>query len=767
MLIKPASVSAGNKFSGRVITALFFGLGIVWANTSAPLVLPRLNGSIQLDGQVDDPAWELIDPLPLTKRQPTFGGDPSEKTEIRIAYDDDYIYASGRFYMTDPDRIQGNSLVRDGGSINEDGFVIILDTFNDNETAVAFVTTPTGLREDMTIGNDGQPRGRSSRGSNKSWNTYWDVAVTRSEDGWFAEMRIPFTSLRFQDEDGRVVMGLSTWRRIASKNEVVTFPAIDPKWTWGLFQPSMARDVVLEGIYSRSPLWVTSYALGGLTQEWGEADGSFDAQPSRNVGLDAKYGLTSNLTLDLTLNTDFAQAEVDDEQVNLTRFSLFYPEKRQFFLERSSTFDFFTGPTLNVFYSRRIGLSKWGPVPILGGARLVGRMGGWDLAVLNMQTGAKTFTTEEEGDTLVPGENFGVVRIKRQVLNDYSTVGAILTSRQSGGGAYDYVYGLDAQLRPFGDDYMQLLWAHNLSSANKELYSQDSLGYRLIDAGRLRGLWERRSSKGIGYQVIYSRRGAIYDPGIGYENRSDYTYIGPNISYSWLPESNSPIYRMTLTFQSRAWWRNGDLRNRRNKPESTQNGSMLRYTGRSGSSASLTVTHHTDDLIESFDLPGDTEVAAGKYSYNQAQLFYRTPSNRLISVRFQASGGSFYDGQLFTLGISPSWVISRHYDMRARYTYNLGSFDDERGFTAHVLQLRFNANLNTALSSSLFFQINSDQDEAAVNFRLRYNPREGTDFYLVLNQGLVLHDETLPDRPLALITENKAILLKYATTFIF
>jgi hypothetical protein len=346
-----------------------------------PLVIPRLTGPVVLDGISDEPAWEAHPPLPGTMHLPTFGAPPSEKTEFLIGHDDDYLYVAGRLYDTDPAGIQALSLKRDNGSLAIDYFMVLLDTFNDKENALLFATSPAGTRTDMVVHEGKRP--------NLSWDTFWDVAVRQNEEGWFAEMRIPFSSLRFQDEDGQVVMGVIFRRNIARKNEQISYPAIPP--SLGL-KPSQARELVLEGVHSRKPLHVTSYVLGGMGQSHSlnAPKTGYDRrdEAAREVGLDLKYGLTSNLTLDLTLNTDFAQVEADDQQVNLSRFSLFFPERRRFFQERSSVFDYSTGESDRLFHSRRIGLSRGEPVRIHGGGRLVGRIGSWDIGLLDMQTAA-------------------------------------------------------------------------------------------------------------------------------------------------------------------------------------------------------------------------------------------------------------------------------------------------------------------------------------------------------------------------------------------
>ena len=311
------------------------------ARSEAPFSIQRLEGPIDLDGMSNEPAWEGITPLELTVYQPVYKAAPSQPTEIRVAYDDDYVYVSGRMYDSNPHGIRGNSLYRDEYA-GDDTFSIILDTFNDNENMLWFATTPTGVRFDWAVANDAQISSDFRGAINSSWNTFWDAASIVTDQGWFAEIRIPFSSLRFQDQNGKVVMGMSAYRYIARLNERHMYPDTPPNWSLGWAKASEAQDVVFEGVYNKKPLYVTPYVSGGsrFVNELNDAETTYlsDTDFTREAGVDLKYNLTSNLTMDLTVNTDFAQVEADDEQVNLTRLSLFFPEKRQFFQERAGHF---------------------------------------------------------------------------------------------------------------------------------------------------------------------------------------------------------------------------------------------------------------------------------------------------------------------------------------------------------------------------------------------------------------------------------------------
>ena len=710
--------------------------------------IKRLDGPIALDGQSDEAAWHDIDPLPLTMNYPTFQGEFTERTEIRVAYDNEYIYAAGRFYDSDPDGIRGNSLTRDNPSESDDYFVFLLDTFNDNENALVFMTTPAGIRIDQTVFNDAQITGMEPP-INESWNTFWDVATDLTDEGWFAEMRIPISSIRFQDNDGQVTMGLMTWRWIGRKSEGHSFPETPPKWYLSYLKPSIMQDVVFDDMYSRKPVYITPYGLGGMGRyEELDTDETAYIQDNDNtfdLGLDVKYGLTSNLTLDLTVNTDFAQVEADDQQVNLTRFSLFFPEKRLFFQERASIFEFNTGDFSRLFYSRRIGLSEDGPVRIYGGARIVGRVGPWDMGFLNMQT-----ARFDE----IPSENFGVLRMRRQVFNENSYVGGMVTSRMGQGGSYDMAYGLDGVIRLFGDDYFSYSLAHTF---NDSLAGINDVS--LLKSGLARFVWERRRNQGLGYVFSAKTSGEEYDPGVGFVLRNDVTQLNGEISYGMLGPERSRLFQQTIGLTGESFFHNDD-----GSLETLEVGAEYILLLRSGSFFyfSPQVTH--EDLREPFELSDDAVVPAGSYTFYGITSMHQ-PAPRLFRTGYLMQAGSFYDGWRISIGLMPTWTISQHLELSGEYEFNRVRFPDrDQQFNADIFRLRAKSALNTHLSATVFAQYNNYTDVVVVNFRLRYNFKEGNDLYIVYNEGL--NTDRYAADPFLPLTDNRTILVKYTYTFL-
>ena len=512
---------------------------------ATPIALARLGGPIVLDGKVTEPAWDAIAPLPMSMFSPSFLGPLTERTELRVGYDDRHLYLSGRLFDSDPAGIRTNTFYRDVYS-GDDLLAIVLDTYNDYETAVWFVANPAGARTDRTMSNDAVFA--SGLPMNPDWNAHWDVETSQDDKGWYAEFRIPFSTLRFQVVDDQVVMGMLAYRFIARKNERQTYPAVDPRWGGFAFaKPSQAQRVSLRNVRQSKPVYLTPYGLGGLAQSpvlrqgavpgWGTA-----SDPTGELGVDLRYSPTSNVALDFTANTDFAQVEADDQQINLTRFPLFFPEKRQFFQERASTFQFnWRGSTDRLFHSRRIGLDEGEIVRIYGGARAVGRIGGMDYGFLTMQTGPRN----NRGS-----ENVGVVRLNQGIINRYSSIGAMVTSRLGGAGRDNVAYGLDAVVRPIGDEWITLKWA--------QTFDEEVAERSAIEAGSFLARWERVRDNGLSYSGEFSRVGGDYRPGLGFQSRQDYRFFGGGVQYKRFQHSGSPLRSVAVNLNTGHYLRTTD-----------------------------------------------------------------------------------------------------------------------------------------------------------------------------------------------------------------
>lgn len=718
-------------------------------NRTTPLVLSKLSGPITLDGINDEQAWQSIESVHLTMLSPIYRGTMTERTELKVAYDDTYLYLSGRMYDSDPDGIQAVDMVRDAANWQNDWMFICLDSFNDNENILGFATNPVGIRTDFTTTND-NPGSFST-----SWNTFWDVATHRNDQGWFAEIRIPFSSLRFQDDNGAVILGLTVARYIARKGETHVFPAIPPNWGGASFwKASQAQRVLITGINSSNPLYITPYALGGvnLTSALDLTETAYEISntPTSDIGVDVKYSLTSNLTLDLTFNTDFAQVEADDQQINLTRFSLFFPEKRLFFQERASTFEFGLRGYNRLFHSRRIGIYEGKQVPIYGGARLVGRVGGWDLAALNMQSAP---LAGDDGETILPSENMGVARLRRQVLNPFSYVGGMVTNRMDADGNYNRTYGLDGIFRLFGENYLTTVWAQNFDSDWEEAPD-------ILNAGQISLNWTRRGVKGIVYNLDYTRRGDSFKPGLGFVDRTDITSLYGRLGYGWFSPESSPILSHIPSLQ----W---------TQIRSTSTGqvesmeAILDWTLETKKRASAIVAAYAyyEDLDEYFELSDSAYVPPGEYNFYTGSFWYAMDAGKLLTADLRIMGGEYYDGQQLSVSLSPTWRPNSFFMTSGSISYDQITFPKrDQEFVNWIYGLNMQVALNATTSVASMLQYNSNIDAVILNLRMRYNPREGTDLYLVYNDNL--NTDRQQEVPALPLSNNRAILLKYSTTFL-
>jgi hypothetical protein len=706
--------------------------------------LTKLSGKINFDGVPDEEEWKQIPPLKMVMHTPVFGNEPTETSSVKIAYDNEYLYVSGIFRYNDASTIRAVSKKRDYATLSSDWFGILIDTFNDRKNAVGFFTNPNGLRSDATAKNDVL----ETDDINFSWNTFWDIKTVIKDNFWYSEFRIPFSSLRFQIKDGLTTMGLIILRYVAAKNETITFPSISPDYLYAYWKPSLSFKVGFEGLKPANPVYITPYITSGISQikELDENSYRSKSTPKFDAGLDAKYSISNNLTMDLTVNTDFAQVEADDEKINLTRYSLFFPEKRVFFQEKADIFDFsFLGGN-NLFYSRRIGIYDGHPVRIYGGARLTGRVNNWDIGILDMQTAP--FENN-------PGENFGILRTKRTVLNQNSFVGGMVTSRLGMNGTYNLAYGVDGQFRVMGDEYFTVKLAQTF---------ENNAVNKIFDLSPSRFLirWDRRNQKGFGYDFLYTYSGDSFNPGIGFETKENYHGFRTILQYGWLPDEDAVIRYNKLSLLGYNFW---------NTATGLQETSSAMLTwlfeAKKGYSGSIFGTWYREDLADTLTLGNNQAyVPPGRYSFANMTLQYNTSGSNELSGAFLAEAGTFYDGWKISLSASPMLNVGSGVNLGLTYNLDYISFPHRMmKFTNHIAGIKGLITLTTKTSLSAFVQYNTAIERVMSNLRFRYNPREGNDFYLVYDEGLNTNiDREIPTLPHSF---GRTILLKYTYTFRF
>lgn len=736
------------------ILSSFFFISTFPAFSQERMVIPMINGEFRFDGIVNDECWKSIEPLQMITQSPVFGNAPSEKTEALFCYDNNYLYVGVRMFDSEPDKILALSKKRDEPETMGDVFMLLLDTFNDKENGLGFATNPAGIRDDFTVSKDAmgimKPNGEGP--VSFSWNTFWDVKTSQNAEGWFLEMRIPLSSLRFKDNEGQVIMGLICARYIARLNEMDIFPAIPPNWgQLSHVRPSKAKEILFQGIRSRKPFYIAPYAIGG--KQWEQTlntDGTgYEPDPDSrklllNGGLDVKYGLTNNLTMDITVNTDFAQVEADDEQINLTRFSLFFPEKRTFFQERSSIFSFDFEPQTSLFYSRRIGLyekdDEYEQVPIYGGVRITGMAGKWDLGILDMQT---------RGIDDLSSENFGIIRARRNVINESSYIGAVLTSRV-GVQERNFAYGLDGIFKIWENDYLNVKLARVSDSIGTKILSADPMRYFLS--------WERFTSSGLNYNFTWTRSGKNFDPGIGFQTRNNYSHYYGSLGYGWLPGEASFLQSHKVVINISAFTNNAD-----NSAQTFETMLTYDFNMKSGHNGMASLKRAYENVTDTFELSKVSYVPQGKYNYTEFESHFNTTKSKRFNMGFDLWAGTYYGGNRFSYGFEPGVTLGSSLQMSIKYVQNVIHFNDRKSFNGGVVGLKALLMFSTTLSANAFVQYNSSEHSAVTNLRIRYNPREGNDFYIVFNEGRNTYREI--ENPRLPVFSSRSLMLKYTYTF--
>lgn len=706
--------------------------------------IQRLSRPIAMDGVLNDSAWADIAPLPVTMYTPVFRGPQTQRTEIRVAYDDENFYAAGWFYDTEPQSIRVNSLYRDRWN-GDDAFAIYIDSFNDKMNAKWFGTTPGGIRFDQLISDDGATL-------NGAWDAFWESKTTRTNEGWFAEVRIPLSSLGFRvGADGLVSMGLTVTRVISRSDERVTFPAIDPRFEFR--RPSVAQEIALRDVKPHKPLYVTPFALTGRSQHAVRTTGvplqyRNDGNTAREIGLDVRYPISGNLTLDATINTDFAQVEADDQQVNLDRFPLFFPERRRFFQEGSGVFDFTSsGGGLRLFNSRRIGLSQSGtPIPVAGGGRLVGRVGRWDVGLLEMQTKSALGS---------PAENFGVLRLRRGILNNYSTVGLMATSLLADG-SERFALGTDGTFRTFGNHYLVLKGSGIFD--NRDTSSASFAERSLVDAK-----FERRVAKGLQYSVTATRAGRNYTPALGFTPRRDFTSLNAFGNWFFFTDKSKRfrrVYPGALAFHT--------VRNSDHKLETGTWAFWVQWDQKNGGGGWLEPKWFHENVAAPFTIGNTVTIPKGAYNFADFQAAYSMSSGARLRTSVDARAGTYFDGRRAQIIASPTWNVSPNLELGTDYQYTQLRFPiRNQKADIQVARVRVRAALDAKKSGNAFVQYNSTTNRMDVNLRLRYAFAEGTDLWLVYNEGLntdMGQDVSGLQPPRSL---SRAVILKYTHTFGF
>ncbi len=654
----------------------------------------------------------------FTQREMNFGEPVSERTEVAVLFDADALYIGFWGFDREPGRIFATEMARDFSWSGDDNFELVLDPFDDGRSGYLFVTNPNGAMADALIAENGGS-------TNRDWDGVWEVKTQRTEEGWFAEIRIPFSTLRFgpRPQDG---WGINFERNIRRKREQVLWQG----WSrdFDLEQVSRAgRLTGLSDLGSVRLVDVRPHALGGV--EWEEGE---DRSSVSHVGLDVHYLPSPAWRVNFTVNPDFAQVESDREEVNLTRFSLFFPEKREFFLEGQEFFAFDVGSDSRPFYSRRIGLAvDRTEVPILGGGRALGKWGGTTLGAMALQAA-------DDGDE--PSTNFGVIRWKQDVLEE-SAVGALLVTRLEPG-RMNLTYGLD------------------MAYATSEMFDEKEFEAGLVvaqtytsDAEERMGLAHRLyfdyPNDLVEFSGSWTRADDTFNPEAGYIRRSSYQRFGSELALSPRPDFLPFIQQLEFKPWEMSYYRDditGDLQS------FYVEFVPLALTTRTGESLEFAVTRRAENLDEPFELFDDAEIPGGEYWYTRYLLDVSSFSARKVSGSVELGWGEFYLGKNLSVSTSGSWKVNKHLTLRGDYEHNRVTFGDD-SFLVDEVGTRADFAFTPTLFGAVAGQWNNEDEEVILNFRLNWIPRPGSDLFLVINQQAETWDSRWNPTHTALLTK--------------
>ena len=670
----------------------------------------RATGPLVLDGALDETAWATA-PMAqhFVQSDPREGQPATFDTEVRVLYDDDSLYFGVFAKDEEPSRIIVNDLKKDYNTEGSDGFRIILDTFHDERNGYQFATNPAGAKWDAQVSNEG-------RETNANWDGIWEVATRITETGWTAEIRIPFRTLKFNGADAQT-WGMNFERKVRRLNE-------DSFWSpipriYDITRVSLAGTVDgFRGLRPGRNIRVKPYALtSSNTVGRLGTDGDFDA------GLDVKYGVTSGLTWDFTVNTDFSQAEADEQQINLSRFSLFFPEKRDFFLENSGIFQFGAGGggfgqggggDLRLFFSRRIGLSEAGAsVPILAGTRLTGRQGAYSIGVLNMQ---------QRSLGAVPAANFTALRLRRDLLAN-SDIGAVLLNKEVDGPGFNRVAGVDANFR-FGPSVS--LNAYGAKTFSPEpAVREPGNDYTMRVAGRYDGrVWQTNGR--------FDTIGARFNDEMGFVPR-----LGVDNAFLFAGRRFRPAKISSWVREIRPHWQiDAFIRQNGGGLDSRNQDFHLPLAFQDGGSMEVGVNPNTEVVRAPFTINTSrgVRVNPGRYEFKEYFIFWNTSNAARVSFNNRYSIGRFYDGYRRSYTFGPSVRLNEHFNASLNLAVNDIALSTG-SFVSKLLTTRVNYNFNTRMFVNALVQYNSDNHQWTSNLRFNVIHRPLSDFFLVYNEG--------------------------------
>jgi uncharacterized protein DUF5916 len=702
----------------------------------------QVDSGPKLDGRLDDAVWARASVIGGFVQHEPFDGRPAtERTEVRILFDGQALYIGARLYDADPAGIVHGEVRRDAELKDQDAFVVMLDTYLDRQNGFIFGTTPAGIEHDGQVTKEGEggfggalgtgagPSGQRGE-ANLNWDGTWKVATSVDSAGWSAEFRIPFETLRYAGGTPQR-WGLNLARYIRRKNEEDFWSPVGRQYT--IYRISQAGTLEAIAPPNRRVALLTPYALGTLHRDFAHG---IPTDAGAELGVDAKLGVTQSMALDLTYNTDFAQVEVDEQQINLTRFNLFFPEKRPFFLENAGTFSVGSTESVELFFSRRIGIGTEGrSVPILGGGRLTGKAAGFTLGLLDIQTER----VRVADSTVAPPDNYAVARVLRE-LPHRSRIGAIAVSRLNSDSTGDYNVTLGADGR--------VGIGEAISIDGYVAHSETPGRSGAANSWHLAGSYATRQWE-VGAAIRQVDRG--FNPEVGFLERPSFRFYNLRIlrhlrtpQLSWFREIRPHI---TLRQYDEVDGRPQSRLIHIDDHLLFANGSFFEFPG---------LNFIREALPDSFAIAQNVKLPPGVYDWLEWGMNYNTNLSAPFSVGGKATAGGFYDGH--RAGITANFTARPNQKFQAQLRLNYENVHlDEGNFVRRLVGIR----LAYAFTPSIFLQsltqYNNQSHSLAANVRFGWLGPAGTGLFLVFNEGRQTGEDS---RAL-----DRAVIVKFTRQF--
>ncbi|NNJ87970.1 MAG: carbohydrate binding family 9 domain-containing protein [Eudoraea sp.] len=686
----------------------------------------------EIDGEVlNDPLWQAIPHYSeLIQTQPNFGYPASERTDIRIAYTDDTFYLSVVCYDARPSELVVSDARRDADLDNTDAFIFILDTYKDGQNGFIFGTNTQGVEYDAQVDNEGQGNFNANRqqggtigGFNLNWDASWVVQTQVGEFGWSAEFAIPLRTIRFQTGKD---WGINFRRNIRKSNEIAYWAPIPLGFS--INRLSLAGTLTDLDLRSPGNLKVIPYVLGRLEKDYEQTDPSLDFSP--DAGGDIKYSITPSLTLDVTYNTDFAQVEVDDQQVNLDRFNLFFPEKRAFFLENAGLFTVGSPGEVDLFFSRRIGIGTEGNlVPIIGGTRLSGKLNRTNVGLLSM-------FTEDVAEAGIEKNNFSVARVNHE-FKGRSALGAVFINRSGLESSNDFnrTAAIDGKLGLGNKARLSGFYARSYDP-------NDTLNAHAFKM-QADYLWNN-----LEMRLAYTEVGQGFNPEVGFLLRSAFRKPEALVLYRYRPKNeNSKILELRPHVSYRGYW----------NFEGFQETGFLHIDNhwefKSGLEVHTGMNLTTEGVVNAFEISDGVVIPAGTYDHTEAQIVFFTNRSKPLSINVRSVMGGSFGGSRYLNSGTLRYRQGDNFNIDLSYQNN--RFDLPGGsFTANILRTQLSYAFTPSIYLQGLIQNNTVNDLWAVNVRFSWLQRANTGLFVVYNHNLRDGD------PL-----NNSFIIKYTRMF--